>query len=77
MSATIMLADPTGTIVAEVADRKSTQTSVALTYALAIRDEQSVPVDWPTVNTAIRSRWGAGGLERVKKLAWSRFRATP
>lgn len=68
----VYLADPTGQIERECADRAMTQKDVALTYALAIRDEDVVPVDWHRANAAIRNRWPKG-LERVKKLAWKRF----
>jgi hypothetical protein len=41
-----MLSDPTGQIERECADRVLKQKDVALTYALAIRDEKTVPVEW-------------------------------
>ena len=65
----IMFADPTGTIERECQMRLINQKSVALSYALALRDEASVPVDWGRVNAAIRKRWPKG-LERVKGMAW-------
>jgi len=67
-----VLCDPTGQIERECADPDMTQASVALTYALAIRDEAIVPVDWKRANEAIRARWPKG-LERVKRMAWRRF----
>jgi hypothetical protein len=69
----IVLADPTGQIERECADKSMKQADIALTYALAIRDERFVAVDWKRANAAILKRWPRG-LERVKKLAWSRFR---
>lgn len=69
-----MLADPTGQIERECADGEFTQASVSLTYALAIRDEPFVPVDWKRVNAAIANRWPKG-LDRVKKMAWRHFYA--
>ncbi len=68
-----MLADPTGQIERECADKAFTQASVALTYALALRDEAHVPVDWKRANAAIRNRWSTTGLDRVKKAAWKRL----
>lgn len=65
-----MLADPTGQIERECADKVFKQRDVALTYALAIRDEKDVPVDWKRVNAAIIGRWSMSGLDRVKKHAW-------
>ena len=47
-----------------------TQKQVAQTYALALRS--SWPTDWPKVNKLIVDRWSASGLERIKKMAWSR-----
>lgn len=49
--------------------REMKQRDVAETYALAIRDEDTVPVDWKAANTAILKRWPKG-LARVKELAW-------
>ncbi len=68
----ICLSDPTGQIERECADKVFRQKDVALTYALAIRDESIVPVDWPRANAAIVKRW-PHGLARVKELAWKRF----
>lgn len=45
------------------------QKDVALTYALAIRDEDVEPVDWKRANAAILARWPKG-LARVKEMAW-------
>jgi len=70
----MVLSDPASVIEQECADKAFTQKDVALTYALAIRDEDVVPVDWPRVNAAIRNRWPRG-LDRVKKMAWARFKA--
>jgi len=59
----------------ECASGKFNQASVALTYALAMRDEDIQPVDWKRANAAIIARWSVRGLERVKKLAHARFKA--
>lgn len=71
--ARICLSDPTTVIEQECADKYFTQASVAQTYAMAIRDEDLVPVDWHRVNAAIRNRWPRG-LDRVKKMAWKILR---
>lgn len=73
MRAMFMLSDPTGQIERECAQPEMRQKDVALTYALAMRDETEVPVDWKRANAAILARWPKG-LDRVKRLAWSRFR---
>ena len=65
----IVLSDPTGQIERECAQPEMRQRDVALTYALAIRDESLVPVDWKRANEAILRRWPKG-LERVKRAAW-------
>lgn len=66
---TMMLADPAGTIEQECASPEMKQADVALTYALAMRDEAHVPVDWKRANAAIVKRWPKG-LARVKEMAW-------
>lgn len=70
-----VLSDPTEQIERECEDRSLTQSTVALTYALAIRDEDVAPVDWKRANAAIAKRWPKG-LERVKRLAWTMFDAS-
>jgi hypothetical protein len=67
-----VLSDPVSLIEAECANRRMTQRDVALTYALAMRGEDLVPVDWKRANAAILSRWPKG-LERVKRMAWARL----
>jgi hypothetical protein len=68
-----ILSDPTRLVERECAEPSLKQRDVALTYALAIRDENLSPVDWKRVNEAIVARWPRG-LERVKKMAWAHFR---
>lgn len=66
----IELVDPESVIMEELADRRSTQESVALTYAAIIR-QQGKRVDWLRINRAITKRWkGRMALERVKRMAW-------
>jgi hypothetical protein len=69
----MVLSDPTGQIERECAEPAMKQRDVALTYALAIRDEKLVPVDWKRANAAVLARWPKG-LERVKKAAWGRLK---
>lgn len=68
----MVLADPTCQIERECADTAFSQDSIALTYAIALRDEHEVPVDWKRANAAIVTRWPRG-LERVKRKAWAMF----
>ncbi len=69
----LYLADPTQLIEDECGNRALKQKDVALTYAIAIRDQDVVPVDWPRANAAITKRWPKG-LVRVKEMAWRRIR---
>jgi hypothetical protein len=68
----MMLADPCGTMEMECGMRETKQADVALTYALALRDESLVAVDWARMNAAIRNRWPRG-LNRVKEMAWKKI----
>lgn len=69
----MVLSDPAGQIERECADSAMKQADVALTYALAIRDESMVLVDWKRANAAIVARWPKG-LERVKAAVWRRLK---
>jgi hypothetical protein len=69
----ICLSDPVGTIEQECGDSHFKQKDVALTYAMAIRDQDLVPVDWARANAAITKRWPKG-LVRVKEAAWKILR---
>jgi hypothetical protein len=60
--------NPTSTILREIAMPKMTQKSVALTYAMLLK--QPDEVGWAEVNRAIIDRWGRKGLERIKTAAW-------
>ena len=66
---TIELFNPWGKVVEECAEKRITQRSVALTYAIGIRQEITAPAV-RKANEAIVARWGARGLARVKALAW-------
>jgi hypothetical protein len=65
----IELADPTGTLLAEIANPQCTRKIVAKTYALAI--VSSVSTEWGVVNRAIVNRWSPSALEWIKDRAWS------
>lgn len=65
----MFLADPTGQIERECAEPAMKQKDVAVTYAMALRGGNVVPVDWKRANEAITKRWPKG-LIRVKRLAW-------
>lgn len=73
----IGMVDPIGQIVRECEARNVAWKSIALTYAIAIRQE-GAKGDWPSANMAIRERFksekdptGIKALERVKNLAWA------
>jgi hypothetical protein len=66
----IVLADPQGQLMEEIADPKMTRRQVALTYRLALAEPGRV--DWPTVNRAIAARWSPSALDWIKKTAWRR-----
>lgn len=59
----------------EAADKRFTQKDVALSYALAMRwqDSTGEEIKWSVVNEAIIQRWSIAGLVNVKKLAWARM----
>lgn len=67
----VELDDCTNTLLREIASQEMKQKDVGLTYALAIRSDETT--DWAKVNEAIVSRWSLSGLERVKKMAWKRL----
>lgn len=64
----IRLADPQGQLLEEIADKRMTRRQVALTYRLALLDQDRV--DWPAVNGAIVARWSLSALDWIKALAW-------
>lgn len=65
--AVIRLADPQGQLLEEIADKRMTRRQVALTYRLALRQQDEV--DWPAVNRAIIARWSLSALEFIKRTA--------
>lgn len=67
----IEMDNPQGHLLEQLTLRDITQTRVAITYALLIRQQGSNAGDWSRVNAAIVSRWkGKSALMRIKKMAW-------
>lgn len=65
----ITMDNPQAVILDEIANGVS-QKSVALTYAIIIRQEERT-ADWPRINRAIMDRWsGRSSLNRIKDIAW-------
>lgn len=54
-------------ILQEVAEKNSTRKQIAQTYSYLIQGGHK---DWHTVNAAIKERFGAIGLQRIKERAW-------
>ena len=69
MTFTIEMVDPQRVILEEIANKKFTRNSVALTYAFCLRQREEV--DFGIVNRAILERWSRSGLEYIKKKAWN------
>lgn len=65
----ITLAQPTETILREIAQAEMKRTDVAMTYAMCLTMADDY-VDWPSINAAIIERWSRSGLEWVKREAW-------
>lgn len=59
-------------VICDEVKRGATQRSIATTYAMAIKSEAqgADKPSWPTINSAILSRWKMSGLERIKKRAF-------
>lgn len=67
----IEMHDPEGKIMEELRDSRIPQSSVAITYAFLMAQEEGKHANWPAINTAIRLRWGGKtALGRVKAMAW-------
>lgn len=55
----------------EIGMKEIKQKHLALTYAMAIcSSEAKSQINWRKVNDAIKKRWSASGLNRVKEMAW-------
>jgi len=65
------------TVIDDVA-RGMPQTVVAILYATAILAAAKgwEAGDWPAVNRAILDRWSHGALDRIKRAAWKRAKAS-
>lgn len=61
----IILADPQGQLLDEIADPAMHRADVITTYALAVR--QKADIDWAAVNAAIIARWSLRSLEHIKR----------
>lgn len=67
-AAHIVLGNPEGTLLEEVADKRMKRRDLAMSYALALRTPEEV--DWSRVNAAILGRWSVAGLKWIKTHAW-------
>ena len=66
----IVLADPEGFLLGEIADPAMKRLDVAKTYRLILASGDQGRVNWRTVNTAIVGRWSVSALEWIKDWAW-------
>jgi hypothetical protein len=66
----IVLADPEGYLLEEIANPAMRRLDVAKTYRLVLASGDQGRVNWRTVNTAIIDRWSVSTLEWIKTFAW-------
>lgn len=66
----IVLADPEGYLLEEIADPAMRRIDVAKTYRLILASGEQDRVNWRTVNTAVIERWSESALDWIKKFAW-------
>lgn len=66
----IILADPEGYILSEIADSAMRRLDIAKTYRLILASGDQDRVNWRTVNTAIIDRWSVSALEWIKNWVW-------
>ena len=66
----IVLADPEGYILGEIADSAMRRLDIAKTYRLILASGDQDRVNWRTVNTAIIDRWSVSALEWIKNWVW-------
>jgi hypothetical protein len=71
----IVLADPEGHLLEEIANPAMKRLDVAKTYRLVLASGDQARVNWRTVNTAIVDRWSASALEWIKNWAWKNSEA--
>jgi hypothetical protein len=66
----IVLADPEGYLLEEIANPAMKRLDVAKTYRLILASGDQARVNWRTVNTAIVGRWSMSALDWIKQFAW-------
>jgi hypothetical protein len=66
----IVLADPEGYLLEEIADPAMRRIDIAKTYRLILASGEQDRVNWRTVNTAVIDRWSESALDWIKKFAW-------
>ena len=66
----IVLADPEGYLLEEIANPAMKRLDVAKTYRLILASGDQDRVNWRTVNTAVIDRWSESALEWIKRFAW-------
>ncbi len=60
----------TDVLVYEITVTRLTQSAIAEICAMAMIRDGVNSIDWKIVNTAIKERWSASGMERVLTKAW-------
>ena len=66
----LVLADPEGYLLGEIANPAMKRLDVAKTYRLILASGDQARVNWRTVNTAVIDRWSVSALEWIKRFAW-------
>ena len=66
----IVLADPEGYLLEEIANPAMKRLDVAKTYRLILASGDQDRVNWRTVNTAVIDRWSVSALEWIKNWVW-------
>jgi hypothetical protein len=66
----IVLADPEGYLLEEIANPAMKRIDIAKTYRLILASGDQERVNWRTVNTAVIERWSESALEWIKREAW-------
>jgi hypothetical protein len=65
----IVLADPEGYLLEEIADPAMKRIDIAKTYRLILASGEQDRVNWRTVNAAIVGRWSVSALNWIKQFA--------
>jgi hypothetical protein len=66
----IVLADPEGYLLEEIANPAMRRLDVAKTYQLVLASGDQERVNWRTVITAVIDRWSESALEWIKRWVW-------